>query len=161
MAGLAAAPASEPSGLIQRLAGSRRFQSWAARMPVLRWFVAREGAALFDVMQGFVRSQVLLALVALEIFAALESGPKTASMLVPAAGLTPDRMQVLLQAGAALGLLKRKRDGVALSRRGAAFLGVPGLADMVRHHAVLYRDLTDPAAFLRGQTTPELARFWP
>ena len=97
MAGLAGAPASSPSGLIQRLAGSRRFQSWAARMPVLRWFVAREGAALFDVMQGFVRSQVLRALVELNFFAALESGPKTAAALAPAAGLTPDRMHVLYQ----------------------------------------------------------------
>jgi demethylspheroidene O-methyltransferase len=32
---------------------------------------------------------------------------------------------------------------------------------MVRHHAVLYRDLSDPVAFLRGKTEPELARFWP
>jgi demethylspheroidene O-methyltransferase len=32
---------------------------------------------------------------------------------------------------------------------------------MVQHHPVLYRDLGDPAAFFRGETTPELARFWP
>jgi demethylspheroidene O-methyltransferase len=31
----------------------------------------------------------------------------------------------------------------------------------VCHHPVLYRDLTDPVAFLRGETSPELARFWP
>ena len=162
MSGLAAAPQTRRMpGLIQRLASSRKFQSWAVRMPVLRWFVAREGAVLFDVIQGFVRSQVLMALVELDIFAAVEAGPKTAAALAPAAGLTPERMQVLLQAGAALGLLRRKDDGFFLSRRGAAFLGVPGLAGMVRHHAVLYRDLTDPVAFLRGETSPELARFWP
>ncbi len=161
MTGLAGAPVTRPPGLIQRLAASRKFQSWAAGMPVLRWFVAREGAVLFDVIQGFVRSQVLMALVELDIFAALAAGPKSAAALAPVAGLTPDRMLVLLQAGAALGLLRRKADGFALSRRGAAFLGVPGLAGMVRHHAVLYRDLTDPVAFLRGQTAPELARFWP
>lgn len=162
MADIAAAPVTRRApGLIQRLAASRRFQSWAARTPLLRWFVAREGAVLFDVIQGFVRSQVLLALVELDLFAALAPGPKTAALLAPAAGLTPDRMQVLLQAGAALGLLRRKGDNFALSRRGAAFLGVPGLAGMVRHHAVLYRDLADPVAFLRGQTAPDLARFWP
>ncbi len=155
------APVTGPPGLIQRLATSRTFQSWAARMPVLRWFVAREGAVLFDVIQGFVRSQVLMALVELDIFATLEPGPKTAALIAPTAGLTPEKMQVLLQAGAALGLLKRKGDSFALSRRGAAFLGVPGLAGMVRHHRVLYRDLTDPVAFLRGETNPELARFWP
>ena len=58
--------------------------------------------------------------------------------------------------------IKRQRDGnFALSVRGAAFLTVPGLEAMVRHHPVLYRDLADPVAFLRGKTSPELARFWP
>ena len=40
-------------------------------------------------------------------------------------------------------------------------LGVPGLADMILHHRVLYRDLQDPAAFFKGETEPELASFWP
>lgn len=102
-----------------------------------------------------------MALVDPDIFAALEAGPKTAALPAPAACRTPERTQVMLQAGAAPGLLKRKGQGFALSRRGAAFPGVPGLAGMVRHHAVLYRDLTDPVAFLRARTTPELARFWP
>ena len=113
MTGVAGAPSSRP-GLIERLAGSRGFQSWAARMPVLRWIVAREGAALFDIIQGFVRSQVLMALTELNLFAALSGAPKTAAMLAPAAGLTIDRMQILLQAGAALGLLKRKGQGFVL-----------------------------------------------
>jgi demethylspheroidene O-methyltransferase len=146
---------------MHRLAASRGFQAWAARMPGLRWFVRREGAALFDVIQGFVRSQALMALVELGVFDALAQGPQGAAALAPGAGLTPDRMQVLLQAGAAMGLLKRKGAMFSLSQRGAAFRGVPGLAAMVRHHAVLYRDLSDPVAFLRGQTAPDLARFWP
>jgi demethylspheroidene O-methyltransferase len=32
---------------------------------------------------------------------------------------------------------------------------------MISHHTVLYRDLADPVAFFRGQTDPDLARFWP
>jgi len=71
-------------------------------------------------------------------------------------------MQILLQAGAALRLLKRRRDGrFALAPRGAALLAVPGLEAMISHHTVLYRDLADPVAFFRGQTDPDLARFWP
>ena len=31
----------------------------------------------------------------------------------------------------------------------------------MRHHPVLYRDLSDPVAFFRGETQPELAGFWP
>lgn len=146
---------------VRRLAGSRRFQTWAARMPGLSYFVRAEGRALFDVIQGFVQSQVLLALVELDLLSRLET-PRSAASLAPAAGMTEARMQVLLQAGAGLRLLRRHRDGrFSLSRRGAAFLAVPGLAAMVRHHAVLYRDLADPVAFLRGQTAPDLARFWP
>jgi demethylspheroidene O-methyltransferase len=148
--------------LMQRLAGSRGFQAWAARMPVLRRIVRAEGAALFDIIQGFVRSQVLFALVELDVLARLAQGPKGAAALAPAAGLTVERMQILLQAGAGIGLLRRRRDGTfALARRGAAFLGVPGLAAMVRHHSVLYQDLADPVALLRGEVAPGLARFWP
>jgi demethylspheroidene O-methyltransferase len=145
-----------------RLLMSRRFQSFASRTPGLRRIVRGEGAALFDVVQGFVRSQVLLALIELRVLESLVNGARTARSLAPGAGLTEDRMTLLLQAGAGLRLLKRWPDGsFALSMRGTAFLGVPGLDAMVQHHTVLYRDLADPVAFLRGQTQPELARFWP
>ena len=71
-------------------------------------------------------------------------------------------MAVLLQGAASLGLLKRRRDGrFALTRKGAALVGVPGLRDMIRHHDVLYRDLSDPVAFFRGEVETELADFWP
>lgn len=145
-----------------RLMMSRRFQAFAARTPFLRRIVRAEGAALFDVVQGFVRSQVLLALVELRVLESLSNGPRSARALCSAAGLAEDRMAVLLQAGAGLRLLRRGPDGeFALARRGAAFLGVPGLDAMVRHHSVLYRDLIDPVAFLRGETEPGLAQFWP
>jgi demethylspheroidene O-methyltransferase len=160
MADLTAPPSGR--GLVARLAGSRAFQAWAARMPGLSWLVQREGQALFDMMQGFVRSQVLTALVELDVLSELASGPRTAAAMAVPRGLTPERMAALLQAGAGIALLRRRRDGTfALSRRGAAFLAVPGLPAMVRHHAVLYRDLADPVALLRGETAPELARFWP
>jgi hydroxyneurosporene-O-methyltransferase (EC 2.1.1.-) len=32
---------------------------------------------------------------------------------------------------------------------------------MVRHHALLYRDLADPVALLRGESDASLAAFWP
>ena len=162
--GVADAPARGPfaPGWSARLIARPGFQRFAARVPGLRRIARAEGAALFDLMQGFVRSQVLMALVEFRLLHRLAEGPATAAALAPGAGVTPERMQVLLQAGAGVGLLKRRRDGrFVLSRRGAAFLGVPGLEAMVRHHAVLYRDLADPAAFLRGETEPELARFWP
>ncbi len=112
-------------------------------------------------MQGFVRSQVLTALVETRALERLSDGPATTETLAASLRLPPDRAQILLQAGAALGLLRRKRAVWTLAPRGAAFLAVPGLAAMVRHHAVLYADLADPTAFFRGETDPDLARFWP
>lgn len=146
-----------PRGLINRLAASRGVQAFAARVPGLRRLVAAEGAALFDVIAGFAQSQALMALVELRVLHAAAAGPVRD---VP--GLPPDRARLLLQAGAALRLLRRRRDGAYdLAPRGAAFLGVPGLEGMVLHHRVLYADLADPVAFLRGETDPGLARFWP
>jgi demethylspheroidene O-methyltransferase len=41
-------------------------------------------------------------------------------------------------------------------------LGNPGIAAMVEHHSMLYRDLADPVALLRGDGgSTALARYWP
>lgn len=144
-----------------RLATSRGFQAWAARVPVLRRIVRAEGEALFDIVAGFVNAQALMALVELRVLHLLEGGPQSVAHLAGRCDVPVARMQVLLQAGAALGLLRRERDGYGLALRGAAMLGVPGLEGMVRHHRALYADLADPVAFWRGGQDTELARFWP
>jgi demethylspheroidene O-methyltransferase len=139
-----------------------RLQAAVARLPLLGRIARTEGAEMFGLVSGFVRSQILLALVELRVLEALVPGPQAAAALARPAGLTEDRMAILLQGGAALGLLRRRRDGrFALARKGAVLLGVPGLAGMIRHHAVFYRDLTDPVALLRGGGETELAQFWP
>ena len=150
-----------PAGWVNRLVAAPRFQAICARVPGLRGIARREGAAIFDLMQGFVQSQMLMALVELRVLHLLADGPATADALARRLDVPPERMAILLQAGAAMQLLRRKRDQFRLARRGAAFLAVPGLADMVRHHDVLYADLADPVAFIRGQTQPTLAEFWP
>ena len=139
-----------------------RLHAAVARIPGLGRISRSEGAAMFGLVGGFVNSQILLALVELGVLDTLVAGPQSAAALARPAGLAEDRMAILLQGGAALRLLKRRRDGrFALTRRGAVLLGVPGLVGMIRHHAVFYRDLTDPVALLRGGSETELARFWP
>ncbi|MFN3292440.1 MAG: methyltransferase [Gemmobacter sp.] len=155
-------PLRPPQGLALRLAGSARFRAFCARVPGLRWLAQREGAALFDLMQGFVQSQVLSALVELRILHRLAEAPASLPALAAGLDLPADRLRVLLQAGAAMKLLQRRSaETYVLAPRGAAFLSVPGLQALVAHHRVLYADLADPAAFFRGQTDPALARFWP
>lgn len=145
-----------------RLVASRGFQRWASRFPLTRRIARSEGEALFDLVAGFVHSQVLHALVELRVLHILADGPLSAADLGARTRVPDARMTVLAQAGAALGLLKRRKDNrYALAQRGAALLGVPGLEAMILHHSTLYRDLSDPAAFFRGETDPDLARFWP
>lgn len=145
-----------------RLIARPGFQRWAAAFPLTRRLAVRDGAELFDIVQGFVKSQVLYALVELRICHRLMDGPRSAASLAALCGLPTDRMERLLLAATAMKLLRRERSGdYALARKGAALVGVPGLEDMIRHHAAFYCDLTDPVAMLRGETETELAQFWP
>ena len=146
---------------LARLAAKPGFQRWAARIPGVRGHVRQEGAALFDLVQGFVASQVLRAVVELEILHHAMEGPLVASELSRRINVPLARTEILLQAAAALGLLDRKRDIFRITTRGAALTGVPGLEGMIRHHDAFYRDMSDPVALLRGEVDTELARFWP
>ncbi len=116
---------------------------------------------MFDLVAGFVHSQTLMALVELGVLDALLQRPLTTAELAARARVPESRMGVLLRAGAALHLLANKRGTHFLTQKGAALIGVPGLAQMIKHHRVLYRDLENPAAFMRGETETELAGFWP
>ncbi|RBI84564.1 SAM-dependent methyltransferase [Rhodosalinus halophilus] len=150
------------STAIARLAARPGFQRWAAAFPLTRRMVRREGEALMDLVAGFVQSQALAALVELRLIETLMEGAQGAAPLARAHDIPEQRMQALLQAGAAMGLLKRRRDGrYAVTTRGAALTGVPGLLPMIRHHGAFYRDMGDPLALLRGEAETELAQVWP
>lgn len=156
------APKGTRGGWANRLIASRKFQKWAAHFPLTRRIVRREGEALFDLLAGFCHSQVLMALVKLDILNMLMERPETLRALAHKCGVPEERMVVLLRAAVSLKLIKRKRgDRFALTQTGAALVGVPGLAPMIAHHDVLYRDLSDPVAFFRGEVETELADFWP
>ncbi|MCK0151292.1 acetylserotonin O-methyltransferase [Marivita sp. S6314] len=147
---------------LMRIIARPGFQRWASAFPLTRGVAAKDGAELFDIVQGFVKSQALFALVDLRVMHRLMDGPQTASDLAAVCMLPIDRMDRLLKAGVAMQLLRRDRAGrYGLARKGAALVGVPGLEDMIRHHAAFYRDLNDPVALLRGEVETELAQFWP
>ncbi|MCL3883088.1 acetylserotonin O-methyltransferase [Marivita sp. GX14005] len=151
-----------PAGRINRLLADPRVQSLAARTPVLRRLARRDGEAIFDIVAGFCASQALMALVDLRIPERLMDGALTVEQLAARCDMPEAGLRVLLRANVATGLLKLRRgDRVALTRRGAAMAGVPGLREMILHHKVLYRDLADPVAVFRGEAKTELARFWP
>ena len=144
------------------LVGSAAFQSWAAHSLFTRATAKRDGERLFDLVAGFTYSQILQAFVALDLPRHLRARPAYPSELAAKLDAPERRISVLCQAAASLGLLTRLRDGrYALARLGAAINGVGGLRDMILHHDILYRDLGPAEGFFRGETDPDLARFWP
>jgi demethylspheroidene O-methyltransferase len=159
-----------PLGLRDRLLSARdrllaapSFQQWAVRFPLTRPVANKRARALFDICTGFVYSQVLVACVRLRLFDVLADGPLPVESLSEKLHLRPDATLRLMQASAALRLTERRGDGrYGLGVLGAATLGNPGIGAMVEHHALLYADLRDPVALLRGeQPDTALGRLWP
>ncbi|NRA98929.1 MAG: methyltransferase [Rhodobacteraceae bacterium] len=144
-----------------RRVSSPAFQSWASRNPLTRGTARREGEEIFDLVAGFLHSQVLAAVIELGLLRDMLEVPQAVEELAQRHHVPVDRMVVLLQAATALGLLQRRRRGYVTSRKGAALLGVPGLDAMIAHHGTLYKDMADPVAFFRGETDPGLAKVWP
>jgi demethylspheroidene O-methyltransferase len=145
-----------------RLLASPRFARWALAFPLTRPLVRHYERRLFDLMAGFTYSQVLAALVQLRVLDRVAEAPQTADELAPQLALSPAATATLLDAAVALRLLERDRDGVyAPGLLGTVLRTQPGIQAMVEHHGLLYADLQDPVALLRGHTRPtQLSRFW-
>jgi demethylspheroidene O-methyltransferase len=147
-----------------RLLASASFRRWAQAFPLTRWVARRRAAGVFDLVAGFVYSQVLLACVQLRVFELLlAEGPQSASALALRWQLPLASAERLLRAAVALQLLQRRPlERYGLGPLGAPLAGDAGLAAMIEHHAALYRDLADPLALLRGgRRDAGLADYWP
>ena len=145
-----------------RLLSSPRFQRWAADFPLTRPVARRNARALFDLVAGFVYSQILVACVRLDLFDILAAAPLAPATLARRIGLAEPAAVTLLKAASSLKLVQALPDGrYGLGPLGAALRGNPSLGAMIAHHAMLYADLTEPVSLLRGQTAdPQLAAFW-
>ena len=147
--------------LRNRIYASARFQRWASAFPLTRPIARRRARALFDLCAGFVYSQVLAACIELRLFDLLAHGPLPLNDLAERLGLAPEAALRLLKAAQSLDLVESSPDGYVLGDLGAALRGNPGIAEMVRHHGMLYRDLSDPVALLhRGPGGTELGAYW-
>jgi demethylspheroidene O-methyltransferase len=146
-----------------RLLARPGFRRWAAAFPLTRPIARRRAREVFDLVAGFVYSQVLLACVRLRLFEMLAEGPQTLEglarrMAVPEAGA-----RRLLDAAVALRLAERRGDAAyGLGALGAALVGNEAVLAMVEHHSALYADLGDPVALLRGEMAGgALSGYWP
>ncbi|MGA1461812.1 MAG: methyltransferase [Steroidobacteraceae bacterium] len=145
-----------------RWLASAAFRSWAARFPLTRPLARRRARQLFDLCAGFTYTQVLLACARLDLFEQLADGPRTLQEIASGCRLEPAAASRLLEAAVSLRLLQRWDGGsYRLGELGATLLGNEGVLAMIRHHPLLYRDLVDPIALLRGELpATELGRFW-
>jgi demethylspheroidene O-methyltransferase len=145
-----------------RLLASAAFQRWASAFPLTRPIARRRVRELFDLCAGFVYSQVLYACVRLRLLETLEAGPLDRAALAARVDLPAEGLDRLLEAAISLRLVERRPGGrFGLGSLGAAMVRNPGIKGMVEHHAMLYADLADPVALLRGaKGGGELERYW-
>ena len=139
------------------------FSRWAAGNVLTRWIVRRRSKQVFDVMAGFVYSQVLLACVRLRVFELVNESPRTLDELALTCQVPASAMQRLMNSAVALRLLSLRGQGrYGLGALGAPVAGHPGIRAMIEHHAVLYHDMQDPVALLRDQVSDgQMAAYWP
>jgi demethylspheroidene O-methyltransferase len=149
------------SALRDRLVSNPRFQAFAERFPLTRPVARKRARALFDLCSGFVYSQVLFACVKLGLFPLLAEAPLPRDAIARALDLSPEATQRLLDAAVSLELVERRGDDYGLGSLGAALIGNPAVVAMIEHHHLLYADLADPVALLRGEAGEgALARYW-
>ena len=149
--------------LRDRLVADPRFRHWAAGFPLTRPIARRRARALFDLCAGFVYAQVLYACVRLRLFDILSEGPQSLAALSRRLSLSPEAAERLLKAAVSLRLVAlREGARYGLGPLGAAMVGNPAVTAMIEHHAMLYADLSDPVALLRGERDgTALASYWP
>ena len=139
------------------------FSRWAAANIFTRWITRRRAKQVFDMMAGFVYSQVLLACVRLRIFELVNESPRTLDELAQKCQVPASALQRLINSAVALKLLALRGQGrYGLGPLGAPVAGHPGIRAMIEHHAVLYHDMQDPVALLRDQVEGgQMAAYWP
>lgn len=133
-----------------------------ARIPLLRGVARAKAGRAFDLVAGFVHSQVLSAWVSLGLPQRLLAGPVAPETLRAGTELGPEGFERLVRACVALDLMSVRAGGrLGLGETGAALCANPGVFAMVDHHRLLYRDLADPVALLRERRhDTALAKAW-
>jgi demethylspheroidene O-methyltransferase len=143
--------------------GSPRFQHWAARIPLFRSVARRRAAAQFDLVAGFVYSQILAAFVEAGLVGYLGGALRELGEIADHAQLERDAAERLLKAAEALDLAESPQHRLwTLGQAGAELSANHGAMAMIRHHRLLYADLADPLRLLAQGRREEtaLSAFW-
>jgi demethylspheroidene O-methyltransferase len=100
--------------------------------------------------------------VRLRLFDILFKEPLTTAALAERLSLSPEATCRLLDAAVSLGLAERRgRSVYGLGQLGAALAGNRSALSLIEHQPLLYADLQDPVALLRGSPRGTgIARYW-
>ena len=149
--------------LLDRWMTSAELYRWSRSNALTRWVAARRTRQVFDLMGGFIYSQVLLACVRLQLLETVAERPRSLAELAQASTVPAAGLQRLLSAAVALRLLELRGEGrYGLGALGAPIAGHAGIRAMIEHHAVLYQDMQDPVALLRDQLDHGgMSHYWP
>ena len=149
------------SNWLNNLVAKPSFHSFIKKIPIIRKLAFNEGEKIYDLVAGFVYSQILLAFIELSLIDFFISGRKNIDEISKYTGLSNNKCLLLCNAATSIGLLKKRRDSTfKLTRLGAAIKGVRGLDKMILHHKIFYRDLIDPVKLLNENFDTELRNFW-
>jgi len=145
-----------------QLMGRVAFQNFATSFPLTRPIARQRSRELFDLIAGFTYSQTLVACVELGLIERLSQAPMGLQDLARAFGFAEHRLERLLKAAVSLQILERTSKGhYDLGIHGAALIGNPWIAGFIKHHHLLYRDLIDPIALVKGgQGLTDLQSYW-
>lgn len=144
-----------------RLLADPKFLAFAQRSIFTRPLARARSKSLFNILAGFSYSQVLYACVRLKVLELVGVAGCSRAELAAATGLTSGKLELLVKAAAALGLLDHKDERLLLGPHGAALLAQPWIMQFVEHHRHFYRDMADPVALLRGDNPgSELKKYW-
>ncbi len=147
---------------LERLYASPRLYSFSLTNPFTRWVTRRRTQKLFDLMAGFVHTQVMLGCIRLDLFKMMHQAPADLQQIAARVNMPAPVLQRLLLSAVSLGLLECRSQ----SRFGLGPLGVPlathdGIAAMIEHNHLLYADMQDPVGFLNNAWQGDMAAYWP
>lgn len=137
------------------------FRDRIGRVPIGARISAHHAKRLFGTVAGFAQTQMLFAAVELGLFDRLRDRTCAEGDWPAFCGLPKKGAAALLQGLVAAGLLEKRRDEIALSIDGLVVATDPGLRAMIHHNRLLYEDMADPVAMLRGGGAGRIAAFWP
>ena len=143
--------------------GSPAFQRWASRTPIIRGIARRRAAAQFDMIAGFIYSQILAAFVQSGLIGFLNGHLRSLEEIARHAGLGHAATDRLLKAGQSLQIVESPQPGLwTLGEAGAPLSANEGAMAMILHHHLLYADLADPMKLLAQNRSEEtaLSAYW-